>query len=40
VRASNEAVLAGPSAVRVRVVLATLIVLALLVSLLLWGLMR
>jgi len=40
VRASNEAVLAGPSAVRVRVVLATLIVLALVVSLLLWGLMR
>jgi PPM family protein phosphatase len=40
VRASSEAVLAGPSAVRVRVVLATLIVLAVLVSLLLWGLMR
>jgi protein phosphatase len=40
VRASNEAVLPGPSAVRVRVVLATLIVLAVLVSLLLWGLMR
>ena len=40
VRASNDALLAGPSIVRVRVVLATLIVLALLVSLLLWGLMR
>jgi PPM family protein phosphatase len=40
VRASSDAVLVDPSAVRVRVVLATLIVLALVVSLLLWGLMR
>ena len=40
VRASDDVVLAGPSVVRVRIVLATLIVLAVLVSLLLWGLMR
>jgi PPM family protein phosphatase len=40
VRAGDNVVLAGPSVVRVRVVLATLIVLAVLVSLLLWGLMR
>jgi PPM family protein phosphatase len=40
VHASDDVLLAGPSAVRVRVVLATLILLAIVVSLLLWGLMR
>jgi serine/threonine protein phosphatase PrpC len=40
VRATNDVPLAGPSAVRVRIVLATLVALALVVSLLLWGLMR
>jgi PPM family protein phosphatase len=40
VRAGNDAAPIGPSTARVRVVLATLVLLALVVSLLLWGLMR
>jgi protein phosphatase len=40
VRASKDVPLAETSAVRVRVVLATLILLAIVVSLVLWGLMR
>ena len=40
VRASRSAAAAGPSAVRVRIVLTALFVLAVLVSLLVWGLMR
>ena len=39
VRASEVAAV-GPSAVRVRIVLATLVLLAIVVSVLLWGLMH